>query len=109
MPVIDNINEKNTDFELAVKEGGSFTLTVSASKTDDGTLSYEWYESKSGSPIGTGATLSKSNVTSSDAGEYYVRVTNTLNGKSVYTDSLKVTVTITSSEIGSGNGGFSFN
>ena len=108
MPVIKNINEKTSDFPLSVKEGGSFTLTVSASKTDDGTLSYEWFKQGNPTPLGTGKSYSKSEVASSDAGEYYVRVTNTLNGKSVYTDSLKVTVTITSSEIGSGNGQFDF-
>lgn len=108
MPVINNINGNNSDFPLSVKEGGSFTLTVSASTTDSGTLTYEWFKQGNTTSLGTGTSYSKSNVTSSDAGKYYVRVTNTLNGKSRYTDSLKVTVTITSSEIGSGNGQFDF-
>ena len=109
MPVINNINGKNSDFELAVKEGDSFTLTVSASTTDSGALTYEWFKQGNTTSLGTGTSYSKSNVTSSDAGKYYVRVTNTLNGKPASTDSFKVTVTITSSEIGSANGGFSFN
>lgn len=108
MPVIKNINEKTSDFPLSVKEGGSFTLTVSASTTDSGKLTYEWFKQGDTTSLGTGTSYSKSNVTSSDAGKYYVRVTNTLNGKTASTDSLKVTVTITSSEIGSGNGGFDF-
>ena len=108
MPVINNINGKTGDLDLAVKEGDSFTLTVSASKTDSGTLTYEWFKQGNTTSLGTGTSYSKSNVTSSDAGKYYVRVTNTLNGKTASTDSLKVTVTITSSEIGSGNGGFDF-
>lgn len=108
MPVINNINEKTSDFPLSVKEGGSFTLTVSASTTDSGTLTYEWFKQGDTTSLGTGTSYSKSNVTSSDAGKYYVRVTNTLNGKTASTDSLKVTVTITSSEIGSGNGQFDF-
>ena len=108
MPVINNINGETSDFKLAVKEGGSFTLTVSASTTDRGTLTYEWFKQGNTTSLGTGTSYSKPNVTSSDAGKYYVRVTNTLNGKSRYTDSLKVTVTITSSEIGSGNGQFDF-
>lgn len=108
IPTIESINGKPASFTETVTEGGTLELTVVANVSDDGTLSYAWYESKSGSPIGTGATYSKSNVTSSDAGEYYVRVTNTLNGKTASTDSLKVTVTITSSEIGSGNGQFDF-
>ena len=108
MPVINNINEKTSDFPLSVKEGGSFTLTVSASTTDSGTLTYEWFKQGNTTSLGTGTSYSKSNVTSSDAGKYYVKVTNTLNGKTASTDSLKVTVTITSSEIGSGNGQFDF-
>lgn len=108
MPVINNINKETSDFNLSVKEGGSFTLTVSASTTDSGTLTYEWFKQGNTTSLGTGTSYSKSNVTSSDAGKYYVRVTNTLNGKPVSTDSFKVTVTITSSEIGSGNGQFDF-
>lgn len=108
MPVINNINEKTSDFPLSVKEGGSFTLTVSASTTDRGELTYEWFKQGNTTSLGTGPSYSKSNVTSSDAGKYYVKVTNTLNGKTASTDSLKVTVTITSSEIGSGNGQFDF-
>ena len=83
-------------------------MTVSASTTDSGKLTYEWFKQGDTTSLGTGTSYSKSNVTSSDAGKYYVRVTNTLNGKPVSTDSFKVTVTITSSEIGSGNGGFDF-
>lgn len=109
MPVINNINGNNSDFPLSVKEGGSFTLTVSASTIDSGTLTYEWFKQGNTTSLGTGTSYSKSNVTSSDAGKYYVRVTNTLNGKTASTDSLKVTVTITSSEIGSGNGLIDFN
>lgn len=108
MPVINNINEKTSDFPLSVKEGGSFTLTVSASTTDSGTLTYEWFKQGNTTSLGSGTSYTKSNVTSSDAGKYFVRVKNTLNGKEASTDSLKVTVTITSSEIGSGNGGFDF-
>ena len=109
MPVINNINGKTSEFDLAVKEGDPFTLTVSASTTDSGELTYEWFKQGNTTSLGTGPSYSKSNVTSSDAGKYYVRVTNTLNGKPASTDSFKVTVTITSSEIGSANGGFSFN
>lgn len=108
MPVINNINGKTGDLDLAVKEGDSFTLTVSASKTDSGTLTYEWFKQGNTTSLGTGTSYTKSNVTSSDAGKYFVRVKNTLNGKEASTESFRVTVTITSSEIGSGNGGFDF-
>ena len=109
MPVIKNINEKTSDFPLSVKEGGSFTLTVSASTTDDGTLSYEWFKQGDSNSLATGTSYSKSNVTTSDAGKYYVKVTNTLNGKTASAESLKVTVTITSNQNGSGSGGFDYN
>lgn len=108
MPVINNINKETSDFGLSVKEGGSFTLTVSASTTDSGTLTYEWFKQGNTTSLGTGTSYSKPNVTSSDAGKYFVRVKNTLNGKEASTESFRVTVTITSSEIGSGNGGFDF-
>ena len=108
MPVINNINGKNSDFELAVKEGDSFTLTVSASTTDSGALTYEWFKQGNTTSLGTGTSYSKSNVTTSDAGKYYVKVTNTLNGKTASAESLKVTVTITSNQNGSGSGGFDF-
>ena len=108
IPTISSINEKTTAFTQSVKEGGKLELTVDASVSDGGTLTYAWYESKSASPIGTGATYSKANVTSADAGEYYVTVTNTLNGNTKEVDSFRVTVTISSQDIGSGGGSFDF-
>ena len=84
-------------------------MTVVASVSDGGTLTYAWYESKSASPIGTGATYSKAKVTSADAGEYYVTVTNTLNGNTTEASSFRVKVEISSQDIGSGSGGFDFN
>ena len=83
-------------------------MTVVASVSDGGTLTYAWYESKSASHIGTGATYSKANVTSADAGEYYVTVTNTLNGNTTEASSFRVKVEISSQDIGSGNGQFDF-
>ena len=108
IPTINSINEKTTAFTQTVKEGGELKLTVVASVSDGGTLTYAWYESKSASPIGTGATYSKANVTSADAGEYYVTVTNTLNGNTKEASSFRVKVEISSQDIGSGNGQFDF-
>lgn len=108
IPTINSINEKTAAFAQSVKEGGKLELTVDASVSDGGTLTYAWYESKSASSIGTGATYSKANVTSADAGEYYVTVTNTLNGNTKEVKSFRVTVTISSQDIGSGSGGFDF-
>ena len=109
IPTINNINGKTTAFTQTVTEGGKLELTVDASVSDGGTLTYAWYESKSARPIGTGATYSKANVTSADAGEYYVTVTNTLNGNTTEASSFRVKVEISSQDIGSGSGGFDFN
>ena len=108
IPTINSINGETTAFTQTVTAGGELKLTVNASVSDGGTLTYAWYESKSASPIGTGATYSKANVTSADAGEYYVTVTNTLDGKTKEASSFRVTVTISSQDIGSGSGGFDF-
>ena len=54
-------------------EGNSVTLTVSA--TGNGVLSYQWY--KDGVEI---ENANKSTYTATEAGNYYVVVTNTLNG-----------------------------
>lgn len=108
IPTINSINEKTTAFTQTVTEGGELKLTVVASVSDGGTLTYAWYESKSASPIGTGATYSKANVTSADAGEYYVTVTNALNGNTKEASSFRVKVEISSQDIGSGSGGFDF-
>lgn len=108
IPTINSINEKTTAFTQTVKEGSKLELTVDASVSDGGTLTYAWYESKSASPIGTGATYSKANVTSADAGEYYVTVTNTLNGNTKEASSFRVKVEISSQDIGSGSGDFDF-
>lgn len=78
-PVIPSINsEPKGD---TIKEGGNITLSVEATVSDGGKLSYQW--KKNGQSI-TGATsneYSMTNVTTDDAGNYTVEVTNTLNGK----------------------------
>jgi len=68
----------------SVTVGGTHTLSVSASTSDNGTLSYQWYsnisESNSGGTIIYGATNSSYSVSTSTAGTYYyyVVVTNTI-------------------------------
>ena len=60
------------------------------------------------SNVGGEISLTKANVTSADAGEYYVTVTNTLNGNTKEASSFRVKVEISSQDIGSGNGQFDF-
>jgi hypothetical protein len=88
-----------------VDAGVSITLSVAASVSDGGTLSYQWYRSASsnnsgGTAIG-GATGSNYSPPTSSAGttSYYVVVTNTnnrVNGSTTaWTTSNTATVTIT--------------
>jgi len=89
------------------------TLTVAASVTDGGVISYQWYKSASNSAAGgtaisgqTNATLSLAKADYSTNGDYYfyVVVTNTNNNavttKTVSVSSAVATVTVT------GNGGY---
>ena len=108
-PTINNINGKTAAFDLSVKEGGALELTVSASTTDGGAITYEWYKQGVSGSIASGATYSKASVTASDAGKYYAKAINTRNGQTAERESFVVNVTITSDDIGSGSGDFDFN
>ena len=59
----------------SVKIGGSTTFTVSAS-TSSGTLTYQWYKNGTAISGATGATLTISNASSTDAANYTVTVSN---------------------------------
>ncbi len=93
----------------SVDEGSSITLSVTASVTDSGSISYQWYK---GSVTLSGATKSSyaiSSATTDAAGEYYVVVTNTLNGKTAKKTSVKCNVTVNAKDTtGSGGGSFEF-
>lgn len=60
---------------VTVTDGGSATFSVTASGS--GTLSYQWYKSSAAISGATSASYTISSVTSSDAGSYYVVITNT--------------------------------
>ncbi len=79
------ITAKPEDAEIF--EGEEATLAVVAEA--DGELSYQWY--KDGEAI-EGAT--EATYVTSEAGEYYAVVTNTLNGTTATTETVKVTVTV---------------
>ncbi len=77
-----------------VLEGGSATLTVTASSPDGGILSYQWKRGTTN--VGTNsASLSLNPVALTDAGTYTVVVTNTLNGTSEQTTSDGAVITVT--------------
>lgn len=76
--------------DKSVVEGGTLTLSVTFSGGKS-PYTYEWF--KDGSIISgeTSATFTKSSITSADAGEYYVSVSDAMNNTE---DSVKATVTV---------------
>jgi uncharacterized repeat protein (TIGR02543 family) len=60
--------------------GQSVTFTASASVSDSGSLSYQWRKNDSNISGATLSTYTISSVTSGDAGDYTVVITNSLNG-----------------------------
>ena len=98
----------------AYKVGDTATaLTVTATVTDGGELSYKWYK---GDELISGATSKSYTPSTAEAGTftYKVVVTNTnnnVNGKTTATADSSATVTVNGNEdkIGSGNIGFDFN
>lgn len=88
-PVINIQPESKT-----LNEGEDLSLTVSASVSDNGTLSYQWF--KDGNKI-EGANSSDyeiSNVKETDSGDYYVVVTNSINDSNISVTSAKATITV---------------
>lgn len=81
----------------SVNVSGTASLSVAAT-TASGTLSYQWYSSTNNSTwsaISGATSTSYSAPTSSPGTKYYkVRVTNTLNGYTAYTDSSSVSVVV---------------
>ncbi len=95
--------------EVSCKEGETITLTVEVeAPADGGTLSYQWKKDGQSISGATKATYTKTDVTTEDAGNYTVDVTNTLStGKSATTTSSAAKVSVSG---GTGNigGGFDF-
>lgn len=92
--------------DAAKTEGDSLSLSVTASASDGGTLSYQWKKDGSNLSGKTAATLSIPSLVTGDAGSYTVEVTNTHNSdtpSSVTSNAAVVTVAAASS--GGGNGG----
>jgi quinol monooxygenase YgiN len=114
-PTITAITGSPTAGTWNVSSANTFDLTVTASVTDGGTLSYQWYSNSTNSNSGgtaintegTSATLSlaKANYTENKNYYFYVVVTNTNNNasgtKTATTTSNATTVTV------SGNSGSS--
>jgi len=84
--------------DSTVNRGASLTLSVTATVTDGGALTYQWYDAVTGKPI-SGATGSSYSPPTTTAGtySYYVVITNTNSSATVSkTSTVKSrTVTIT--------------
>ncbi len=93
--------------DVSCEVGESITLSVTATRSDTGVLTYQWYKGTAALNGATSATYTKSNCSATDAGEYYVIVTNTLNSKKATKKSRTAIVTI--SGTGDVGGGFDFN
>ena len=75
--------------------GQSFSISVTASATDQGTLTYQW--KKNGSNVasgGTSSTYSIATVATGDSGTYTVVVTNTLTGNTTTATSTNAVLTV---------------
>jgi acid stress-induced BolA-like protein IbaG/YrbA len=82
-----NISGQPTGGAWDVSSANNFTMTVTASVTDGGSLSYQWYKNTTnsttgGEEVGTNSatlTLAKTDYTGDGAYYFYVVVTNTNN------------------------------
>jgi hypothetical protein len=74
-----------------VNAGSSVSFTVVA--TGSGTLAYQWYKGTTGISGATGATFALTTVAVSDAGSYYVTVTNSAGSVTSSTATLTVNTT----------------
>ena len=80
----------------AVSLGSPATaLSVTASKTDEGTLSYQWYLNDAAIGGATSSTYAVGTPAAAGEYKYFVRVTNTLNGKTKSVDSSVAVITVT--------------
>lgn len=91
----------------SLKEGDKLSLSVTATASN-GELSYQWMKGNNDIANATNSTYEISKVTTSDAGTYKCRVTNTFNNKTMPADSDTVTVTVTKAGVTSGNANGSF-
>ena len=76
-----------------VLEGGSATLTVTASSPDGGTLGYQWKRNTTNVGANS-ASLTFNPAALADGGTYTVVVTNTLNGTTAQTTSNAAVLTV---------------
>ena len=84
----------NLNSSKQAKAGDKVTLTVAASVSDGGTLSYQWYKGDQAINGATSAAYTIDSIQKSDEGSYKVIVTNTLNGKTATAASNVCAITV---------------
>jgi hypothetical protein len=82
---------------VEVTSGRSATFTASGSTTDLGTLSYQWYKGSTPISGATSSSLTISPVTSADAGDYRLVITNTYRGLTATVQTNTVSLTVNAS------------
>lgn len=75
-------------------EGSSIKLKVSASVSDKGILSYQWYKDNKAISGANSSEYDLKDILQDGSGSYYAVITNTLNGTTARAVSNKITVTI---------------
>lgn len=79
----------------SVDENRPLTLSVTATVSDNGTLTYQWYKDGAAISNATSSSYTVESAGATHAGVYKVVVTNTLNGTTATATSIECTVTIT--------------
>ncbi len=78
----------------SAQAGDNVTLTVAASVSDGGTLSYQWYKDDQAISGATSASYTFNSIQKSDEGSYKVVVTNTLSDKTATATSNVCVITV---------------
>ena len=89
----------NLETAQSVKDGESLSLSVAATVTDSGTLSYQWYKDDQEISGATKASYTIDSAKKSDEGSYKVVVTNTKNGATATATSNVCAVTVESTVV----------
>lgn len=80
--------------DKTLDEGKELVLSVSASTNDGGIISYQWYKDGKLIDNANSDTYKKTNAKESDSGNYYVVITNTVNGAKESLTSSSVSVKV---------------
>lgn len=93
--LIPQISAQPRPATIIMKSGGTASFSLSVTATSDPAPTYQWYKTLVGQPAkaipgATSSTYTKTSASESDAGDYFVRVTN----GHYFTDSYSVSVSV---------------